>query len=74
MRVLKKAIWPTTAVLTDNTKESDDIIKDWCNLNIGKSCWIRYISGTQQVYAFRDEQSLLLFKLRWSTKSVKKYN
>ena len=80
MRHLNKNIWPYTILLRNVTSNSElgayiqldggkaKKINDWCNQRIGKlyhDWYTYYIDGNDKIYAFKDEASLLAFKLTW---------
>jgi hypothetical protein len=68
MRQLKASIWPfTVKIYNDNTTTVDD----WCKENLGHRFneWYSYNDGNSgRKYAFKDERTLLVFKLRWNSK------
>ena len=64
VRVLRKEIWPYQVVLRN---ESDEPLA-WCKEYVGRRFrdWYSYnMSSKSIVYAFRDEHTLLIFKLKW---------
>ena len=71
MRMLKKDTWPHQ---TKFGLDGYDMIVDWCNNCIGKRSrdWITYGTGGYNIAAFKAEEDLLAFKLRW--KSYEKIN
>ena len=65
MRILKKEIWPFRIALRDPDIEATD---NWCRENIGYRFrdWYSYsLEGHNRLYAFKDESTLLVFKLKW---------
>lgn len=66
VRHLNRKLWPFQTEI--RIKESRSNIDGWCSTNIGKqsSEWYSYSEhGSITTYAFRDEQSLLVFKITW---------
>lgn len=65
MRKLKQEIWPYQTSVKSVNEESID---DWCIENIGRRFreWYGYTHTNGKVYAFKDEATLIVFKLRWS--------
>lgn len=68
MRVLRKNVWPATVRITsDNHKP----LAKWCEDNCGYRFqgWYSYKAYAHPVdtviYAFKDEQTAMVFKLRW---------
>ena len=66
MRHLKKSLWPfqTKFNINDYTK-----VDEWCRSCIGKrgDDWTSYgVAGKYNLAAFKDEASLLAFKITWS--------
>jgi len=65
MRHLNKEIWPHQI-----TYNVDSIsIDDWCQNTLGKMCkdWYSYQVDRNIIrYAFKKEEDMMLFKLRWS--------
>lgn len=68
MRKLNKSIWPVQTIVIDYEGK----IEQWCKDILGRRFrdWYSYDSDNGRVYAFRDEETLLVFKLRWMTKKV----
>lgn len=69
MRKLKKEIWPYSLRLNVRIDSGVDIdILDWSRSHIGKRFrdWYSYSFGKDdRIYAFRDSETLLVFKLKW---------
>lgn len=64
MRKLNKKVWPyQVRVLIEKPEEIDQ----WCRENIGLRFqqWYGYMYENKRMYAFSDEGTLLVFKLRW---------
>lgn len=64
MRKLNKKVWPyQIAIKSDNESEIDL----WCRDNIGLRFrqWYGYMYKDKRMYAFGDEATLLVFKIRW---------
>ena len=62
MRALKNNVWPYQVTVTDNKIISDD----WCKNHIGRRFrdWYSYnIDHSTRIFAFKDEATLLVFKL-----------
>lgn len=69
MRKLKHDVWPCQINLKirQNDKIDDEIFK-WCNETIGLRFknWFSYSYGVEdRLYAFKDSETLLVFKLKW---------
>jgi len=65
MRRLKHEIWPYTITLSE--KKSKEAEK-WCKDNIGMRfrAWYSYTTDRDtRTYAFKDTDTLLVFKLKW---------
>jgi len=67
MRVLKKDIWPAVVNITAE-KHTEMIL--WCEVNCGRRFrdWYSYkVYGASNtvIYAFKDEPTAMVFKLRW---------
>ena len=62
MRHLKKELWPFQIKIY-TLKD----VTDWCNTSIGKRSkdWYEYSENNTRVFAFKDEASLLAFKITW---------
>ena len=71
MRVLKKEIWPHRIII----KTLDESIQDtWCNKMLGRRFddWFGYnIDNDKRIYAFKDEATLLVFKLTWGQYGIR---
>lgn len=69
MRHLKKDLWPFSTSV-ENTDDRE--IKEWCKSSLGNKShtWYLYVDKIKQtvVVAFKEQQDLLSFKLRWNTK------
>lgn len=64
MRKLKTNVWPYTIAIQSNNFSPDQ----WCSDNVGRrfADWYSYDdSRRKRVYAFKDEATLLVFKLKW---------
>ena len=65
MRHLKKDLWPYQIISYSMSGK----INDWCKTCIGRRSkeWYDYSDGqNRRIFAFKDEESLLAFKLTWS--------
>jgi hypothetical protein len=64
MRKLNKKVWPYQVQVKS---ENDGDIDQWCKDNIGIRFrqWYGYMYKDRRMYAFTDEGTLLVFKLRW---------
>ena len=64
MRVLNKKYWPWS--IRVEPSELGKMCK-WCRDNIGVGCneWLLYSSGIEEVFAFKDESTVVMFKLKW---------
>jgi hypothetical protein len=73
VRQLKKELWPYLLRLAVDRTEDE-----WLNKNIGKyhEEWYRYYqSGTEEIiYAFKNAEDMLVFKLKYGGKSGIKKN
>ena len=68
MRNLNTKIWCHQTLRPRGTDLSDiKQIDDWCNSFIGKRFrdWYSYGRADGVVYAFTNEDSLLVFKIKW---------
>jgi hypothetical protein len=71
VRTLKKEIWPYQITVTMATHEKVNelvIVDNWCAESIGRRFkdWYSYNSGElSRVYGFKDEATVLVFKLTW---------
>lgn len=70
MRKLKKEVWPYSAILAlpKISSNSPTLVDDWCLTTVGKQTidWYGYDTGAGwRVYSFKDEETLLIFKLTW---------
>lgn len=65
MRYLNKIVWPYQTTL--KVIHTGGVMDRWCNEYIGKQCsdWYAFTDYGRTIYAFKDEQSLLVFKLTW---------
>lgn len=65
MRALKKNVWPYQVIVKPDTPA---VVDDWCIQNIGRrfNDWFGYNTSDKRIYAFKDETTPLVFKLRWS--------
>jgi len=64
MRVLKKTIWPYQIFLdTENVREP--VL--WCFEAIGQRgrAWYHYGTYNRFMFVFKNEEDLLIFKLKW---------
>jgi hypothetical protein len=79
VRHLKKDIWPYQIFIKlefgwITSVEELTSIDTWCTQNVGNRFreWYSYnLDGGTKIYAFKDEATLLVFKLRWSEYVVK---
>jgi hypothetical protein len=65
VRKLKKEVWPFQITI----KTTNEGIDKWCEENLGKRFqeWYGYYTTHEErIFAFKDEATLLVFKLRWS--------
>jgi len=64
MRVLNKKYWPVS-IRVDSDMTSKMCI--WCRQQTGIEYgdWIVHESGTGDVFAFKHEDTALIFKLKW---------
>ena len=65
MRKLKKEVWPFQTTI----KSTNESIDKWCEETLGRRFrdWYGYYSPDEgRIYAFKDEATLIVFKLRWS--------
>lgn len=73
MRKLKHELWPYQIRIRihDDTAEND--IFKWCNGTIGHRFmhWFSYSYDNYKLYAFKDEATLLLFKLTWGQYAIR---
>jgi hypothetical protein len=73
VRTLKKEIWPYQVYVTMPEVESVNelvALDNWCAQSIGRRFvdWYSYGFGDNKrtrIYAFKDEGTLLVFKLTW---------
>lgn len=69
MRKLKHKVWPHQIVVKVGIGDSHDVgMAKWCNENLGFRFkqWYSYSTGADnRLYAFKDESTLLVFKLKW---------
>lgn len=63
MRHLNKTVWPYQITL--KIIHTGGVMQKWCNECIGKECVDWYYNNETLTYAFKDEPSLLVFKLTW---------
>lgn len=69
MRKLKQEIWPhqiSLKIRQDDKVETEMVA--WCNENLGHRFkqWFSYSFDVEnRLYAFKDEGTLLVFKLKW---------
>jgi hypothetical protein len=65
VRVLKKHVWPYSTTL----KRDDLRIKEWCDSTVGirfRDWYSYYLDDKKGItYAFKDEATMLVFKLKW---------
>ena len=68
MRQLKKGIWPYRITVVSFERN----IENWCEEMLGRRfCdWYSYDTPSGRLYAFKDEETLLMFMLMWKTKKV----
>jgi len=65
VRRLSIKSWPFQIVIKSDNSDVDD----WCVENVGKRFydWYEYYTPDRgRIFAFREESSLLIFKLRWN--------
>lgn len=65
MRSLNKKIWPFQSICATSNNE----VREWCDIALGKVCkyWYSYIGEQNRTYyAFKHEEDMVLFKLRWN--------
>jgi hypothetical protein len=71
MRILRKDIWPYQVFIKiPETQKVEELIAldTWCENTIGKRFkdWYSYnFRSNTRIYAFKDESTLLIFKLAW---------
>lgn len=71
MRTLKKEIWPHQVYVKMPAVESVNelvALDNWCSQSVGRRFidWYSYGFGNGiRIYAFKDEETLLVFKLTW---------
>lgn len=68
MRHLKKSIWPYQFKFDQSISNDIRPLIDFCNRCIGKrgDDWALYVSFNNYHMGFKDEVSVLVFKLAWS--------
>ncbi len=78
MRQLKKNVWPYQIVLKNEVPINgvfvlpSDATDKWCSetLGIRFKDWYGYnLDKDKRVYAFKDEATLLVFKLTWGNRA-----
>ena len=75
MRKLNKEIWPYQIIVDTLTLTQEGQVfrlDDWCSNTLGPRFkeWYGYnIDDKARIYAFKDEATLLVFKLAWGCKS-----
>lgn len=65
MRKLKTEVWPYQV----RTKLLSLAVDEWCTENLGyrfREWYSYYTTHDERIFAFKDEATLLVFKLRWS--------
>ncbi|HEY6435442.1 MAG TPA: hypothetical protein VIY47_02550 [Ignavibacteriaceae bacterium] len=65
MRKLKKEVWPFQIII----KTEEFSVDEWCTESFGRrfETWYSYnIEVGKRIFAFKEEECLLLFKLRWN--------
>lgn len=70
MRQLKSKIWPYTITIGCITAINNSI-DEWCSRNVGRrfSEWYGYnLDVERRIYAFKNQETLLVFKLIWGYK------
>ena len=77
MRYLKKDLWPyqTDIGWAQNEPVKTQIeIRAWCETCIGKRSedWFDYPQAGRIIFAFKDKDSLLVFKITWGYNGNKK--
>lgn len=71
VRILKREVWPYQAIIKMPTQRAiDELIPldEWCKTTVGKRFvdWYGYgLNETTRMYAFKDEATLLVFKITW---------
>jgi len=70
MRKLKHDIWPHQIILKGG---QDEAIARWCCGNCGCRFrdWYSYKIDNNRLYAFKDTETLLTFKLTWGQYAVR---
>lgn len=82
MRQLKKNIWPYQIVMKNEPTQNgifmqppadQESMDKWCYRTLGKRFqdWYGYNTdnNSKRVYAFKDEATLLVFKLTWGNRA-----
>ena len=66
VRSLNKKYWPYQIEL--KTSINWQLMDEWCRTSMGNyyTDWYSFNRRGNTIYGFRDEQSLLVFKLKWS--------
>lgn len=64
MRHLKRSTWPYQATLRNEVVAD---ICNWCRQNAGAQMheWMWFTQYNDAIFAFKDEATYLMFKLRW---------
>lgn len=67
MRKLKKHVWPYQITVPSSPENAKG--DAWCKSNIGQRFkdWYSFDTdyGRKRIFAFKDEETLLVFKLKW---------
>jgi hypothetical protein len=75
VRKLKKNVWPYQSVLNlEIDDQQDKEMVKWCNETIGLRFrdWYSYsFNRNRRIYAFKDEATLLVFKIKWGQHGTK---
>lgn len=76
MRTLKKEVWPyqifVKIPLAENIHELSKL-DNWCANSVGRRSrdWYSHSIGYQKnVYAFKDKEAILIFKLTWGNYGI----
>ena len=75
MRQLKKEIWPYQISLFDLELHNLEEITKWCTHHLGYRFrgWYSYVfNRDEHVFAFKDQETLLVFKLKWGNYATRK--
>lgn len=70
MRKLKHDVWPYQITI----KSTDESIDKWCVESLGqrfREWYGYYTTHEERIYAFKDEATLLVFKIKWGQYGTK---